>query len=142
VHAAIIRRLLAENERFGLPLARIYPRRFEIIIDLDLEHPDGREAARQWVIKNIQKAKEQAKVHDAGQEIHFEKDRPNSQYVFARLEARAIQALVVLDMEAANTEADKRKTTENTATTVQVHPAKFRAIFHTLARFRGFRLYQ
>src|SRR4029077_19131204 len=60
----------------------------------------------------------------------FEKDRPNSQYVFARLEASAIQALVVLDMEAAKTEAEKRKATENTATNVQVDPAKFRAIFH------------
>jgi len=130
LHAAIIRRLLAENERFALPIARIYPERFEIIIDLNLEHPGGREAARQWVIENIEKAKDQANVHDAGQEIHFEKDRPNSQYVFARLEARAIQALVVLDMEAANTEAEKRKATENAATNVQVDPAKFRAIFH------------
>jgi len=37
LHAAIIRRLLAENERFGLPFAQIYPKRFEIIIDLNLE---------------------------------------------------------------------------------------------------------
>src|SRR4029077_15674542 len=55
LHAAIIRRLLAANERFALPIARIYPRRFEIIIDLNLEHPGGREAARQWVIENIEK---------------------------------------------------------------------------------------
>src|SRR6266487_198315 len=131
LHASIIRRILAENQRFGSPIARIYPKRFEIIIDLNLEHPGGREAARQWVIENIEKAKEQANVHDAGQEIHFEKDRPNSQYVFARLEARAIQKLVVLDMEAAKAEAEKRsKATENTATNVQVDPAKFRAIFH------------
>src|SRR6266516_334577 len=131
LHASIIRRILAENQRFGSPIARIYPKRFEIIIDLNLEHPGGREAARQWVIENIEKAKEQANVHDAGQEIHFEKDRPNSQYVFARLEARAIQKLVVLDMEAAKAEAEKRsKATENTATNVQVDPAKSRAIFH------------
>jgi serine protease AprX len=83
------------------------------------------------VTENIEKAKEQANVHDAGQEIHFEKDRPNSQYVFARLEARAIQKLVVLDMEAAKTEAEQRsKATENAATNVQVDPAKFRAIYH------------
>ncbi|HEU5238775.1 MAG TPA: S8 family peptidase [Pyrinomonadaceae bacterium] len=131
LHAAIIRRLLAENERFGLPIARIYPKRFEIIIDLNLEHPGGREAARRWVIENIEKAKELANVHDAGQEIHFEKDRPNSQYCFALLEARAIQALVVLDMQAAKAEAENRKATAvNTATTVQLDPAKFRAIFH------------
>jgi len=136
LHAAIIRRLLAANERLASPknpgaepIRRIYPKRFEIIIDLNLEYPDGREAARQWVLDHIEPAKELADVHDAGQQIHFEKDRPNSQYVFARLEARAIQAL--LDMEAAKTEAEKRsKATENTATKVQIDPAKFHGIFH------------
>ena len=49
LHAAIIRRLLAENERLALtktpgaqPIERIYPKRFEIIIDLNLEYPGGR----------------------------------------------------------------------------------------------------
>jgi subtilisin family serine protease len=137
LHASIIRRLLAANERIPLskganpPINRILPKRFEIIIDLNLEHSGGREAARQWVIENIDEAKKQADVHDAGQEIHFEKDRPNSQYMFARLEARAIQKLVVLDMEAAKAEAEQRtKATETTATNVQVDPARFRAIFH------------
>jgi subtilisin family serine protease len=51
--------------------------------------------------------------------------------MFARLEARAIQKLVVLDMDAAKAEAEQRtKATENTATNVQVDPARFRAIFH------------
>ena len=108
LHAAIIRRLLAANERLASPknpgaqpIERIYPKRFEIIIDLNLEYPGGRQAARQWVVKNIEPAKELAKVRDAGEEVHFEKDRRNSQYLFARLEARAIQKLVALDMEAA-----------------------------------------
>ena len=105
LHAAIIRRLLAANERFAYPgaqpIERIYPKRFEIIIDLNLEYPGGREAARQWVFDNIERVKQEAKVDDAGQQIQFEKDRPNSQYVFARLEARAIQRLVALDMDAA-----------------------------------------
>jgi len=138
LHASIIRRLLAANERLPLSkdpkpraIERILPKRFEIIIDLNLEHPGGREAARQWVTENIEKAKEQANVHDTGQEIHFEKDRPNSQYMFARLEARAIQKLVVLDMEAARTEAGKRnKAPENARTNAQIDPAKSRAIFH------------
>jgi serine protease AprX len=138
VHAAIIRRLLAKNARLALskppapqPIERIYPKRFEIIIDLNLEYPGGREAARQWVLDHIEPAKEKAAVHDAGQEVHFEKDRPNSQYVFARLEARAIQALVVLDLEAAKSEAGKRSmATENTAPKMQIDPAKLRAIYH------------
>ena len=55
LHASIIRRLLAENERSGSPdkpgeppIVAIHPRRFEIIIDLNLEHPGGRHAANQW----------------------------------------------------------------------------------------------
>jgi len=114
LHASIIRRLLAANERLPLsedpqppPIERVLPKRFEIIIDLNLEHPGGRQAARQWVIANIEKAKEQANVDDAGQQIQFEKDRPNSQYMFARLEARAIQRLVALDMDAAKDLAEK-----------------------------------
>jgi serine protease AprX len=138
LHASIIRRLLAANERLASPtnpgaqpIQRIYPKRFEIIIDLNLEYPSGRDGARQWVVDHIEPAKQRAEVHDAGQQIHFEKDQPNSQYVFARLEARAIQALVVLDMEAAKSEAEKRSmAAEKIAAKVQIDPAKFRAIFH------------
>ena len=38
----------------------------------------------------------------------FEKGQANSQYVFARLEARAIQKLVELDLAAAKAEAERR----------------------------------
>ena len=114
LHAAIIRRLLAANERLASPekpdvqpIQRIHPKRFEILIDLNLEYPGGREAARQWVLNNIENAKKQADVLDAGQGIHFEKDRRNSQYLFARLEARAIQRLVALDMEAGKIAAEE-----------------------------------
>ena len=77
-----------------------------MIIDLNLEHPVGREAARQWVIEHIEQAKADANVRDAGQDVHWEKDNPNSQYLFARLEGRAIQKLVELDI--AQAEADRR----------------------------------
>ena len=158
LHASIIRRLIAENELLGLsdkpnqrPIAAIHPRRFEIIIDLNLEHPGGRQAARQWVLDHIEPAKTQAKVKDAGQEILFEKDQLNSQYVFARLEARAIQALVELDMAAAKDESDRllvaakaefdRRLAAATAEPdthrvpaesppTRIEPTKFRAIFH------------
>jgi len=71
LHAAVIRRLLALNEQFSSsaeerPIARIRPTRFEIIIDLNLEHPQGREAARQWVVEHIERAKELAEIRDAG----------------------------------------------------------------------------
>ncbi len=166
LHAAIIRRLLAANERLvssenqgANPIQRIHPKRFEIIIDLNLEYPGGREAARQWVLDNIEPAKQQAEVHDAGQQVHFEKDRRNSQYLFARLEARAIQRLVALDMDAAKIAADEiaakkaaaekeaaaktakeeiataKIATETPKTVTEIppkksDPSKFRAIFH------------
>ncbi len=95
LHAAIIRRLLAANERLASPekpdaqpIQRIHPKRFEIIIDLNLEYPGGREAARQWVLNHIENAKKQAKVLDAGQEIHLRKtDRTVS--IFSRAWRRA-----------------------------------------------------
>ncbi len=138
LHAAILRRLLVANEHrassgkpVAQPIRRIYPKRFDIIIDLNLEYPGGREGARQWVVDHIDPAKQEAAVHDSGQQIQFEKDQPNSQYLFARLEARAIQELVDLDMAAAKTEADKRNVAnESAASKEQTAPAKFRAIFH------------
>jgi serine protease AprX len=138
LHASIIRRLLTANERPALasppapqPIKWIHPKRFEIIIDLNLEYPGGREGARQWVLDHIEPAKEQAEVQDAGQEVHHEKDQPNSQYVFARLEARVIQMLVSLDLDAATKEAAKRaKAGGKSAAKMQIDPVKFRAIFH------------
>src|SRR6185295_9829268 len=105
LHASVIGRLLRANDRTSpKPIARIYPRRLEVIIDLNLEYRGGRMAARQWVLENIERAKAESNVRDAGQGIHFEKDRPDSQYLFARLEARAIQCLVALDVGAAKEE--------------------------------------
>jgi len=136
LHAAVIRRVLSDNDRLSAsgkpaPLVRIHPTRFEIIIDLNLEHPRGREAARQWVIDNIDQAKKLADIRDDGQEVHLEKDERNSQYVFARLEARTIQKLVELDMAAAKMEADRlRAKTDNPILKGQIDAARFRAIFH------------
>jgi serine protease AprX len=135
LHASIIRRLLARNEQLKQsgepPLVDIRPRRFEIIIDLNLEHPRGRQEARQWVLDHIEEAKRVADVRDAGQEIHPEKDNPNSQYLFARLEARAIQALVELDLAEAKKEAEQRRSaTDNPTLRAAVDWRQCRAIFH------------
>jgi serine protease AprX len=149
LHAGVIRRLLVLSERCGppgkihqQPILRVFPRRFELIIDLNLEYPGGRDAARQWVAEHIDRAKELAGVQDAGQQIHFEKDRSGSQYIFARLEARVIQRLVALDLEAAKSlaeqlaskrEAAAREIKDLAAPVVApkpIDPAKCRAIFH------------
>jgi len=139
LHASIIRRLIvantpgrfAKNEERMRPLVDIHPKRFEIIIDLNLEHWGGRAAARQWVIDNIEQAKTESGVRDAGQGIHHEKDQPDSQYLFARLEARAIRRLVEMDTEAARAQAARRKSlTDNTVVQGQIDASKCRAIYH------------
>ena len=59
------------------------------------------------------------------------KTSANSQYLFARLEARAIQALVELDMDEAKKEAERRKSADRNATEERESiRSKFRAIFH------------
>jgi serine protease AprX len=136
LHTSIIRRILAANARLAAsddhkPVARIHPTRFEVIIDLNLGHPEGREAARKWVLDNIEEAKSQTGVHDAGQEVHLEKDQRNSQYVFACLEARVIQKLVELDFAQAKVEADRRRAAaENPSVRAQIDSSRFRSIFH------------
>lgn len=155
LHASVIRRLLAENEAFGppgqRPIAAIHPKRFEVIIDLNFEHPGGRQAARQCVLDHIEAAKTLARVKDAGQEVLSEKNQLDSQYVFARLEARVIQALVEIDLAAAKEEADKLMAAATDAfdkrlaaakagpdehrmssepSPAHMEPSKFRAIFH------------
>jgi hypothetical protein len=143
MHAAVIRRVTAANGRLAAkPIVRLHPTRFEIIIDLNLEHPLGRAAARQWVMDNIEAAKLKAGIRDAGQEIHLEKDQPSSQYIFARLEARAIQCLVEMDMDAAvvtakrireSRKADRVEMEEKTGQSMAVRPVdafRYRSIYH------------
>jgi serine protease AprX len=132
LHSSIIRRMISANDRLPIgPIERIHPKRFEVIIDLNLTHRGGRAAARQWVIDNIEVAKRMAGVRDAGQGIHFEKDQPSSQYLFARLEARAISALVQLDIDTATAmEADLRAQTDNDALKRQIEASALRAIYH------------
>jgi subtilisin family serine protease len=137
VHAAVAHRLMMMNERAAArdekaggqtPIVAFLPHRFEVIIDLNLEHPQGRSAAREWVLANIDVAKERAGVRDAGQGIHFEKSESQAQYLFARLEARAIRELVALDLE----EAKARGQAEHKAGRphAKANTARFRAIFH------------
>lgn len=137
LHASIIRRLLLADEARIKPI-QVYPTRYEIIIDLNLEYPGGREAARRWVFKNIEQAKQKVGVLDAGQDVHLKKDQRESSYVFARLEARVIKALVDLDIAEAEKEAkkasnakarDRDAKSDNLTDIPRVDPNKFRAIF-------------
>ncbi|MEO6528562.1 MAG: S8 family peptidase [Gemmatimonadaceae bacterium] len=132
LHASVIRRTTAANRAQSRPpIMLIHPERFEVIIDLNLERRGGRAAARQWVVDNIERAKAAADVRDSGQLVHYEKDQPNSQYLFVRLEGRAISMLVDLDMADAKAAADAlREMTENPVLQRQIDERTFRAIFH------------
>ena len=131
--AAVIRRMQAASDAMSpSPIVRIHPKRFEIIIDLNLTHRGGRAEARKWVIDHIEEAKARGHVRDSGQGLHFDKDRPESQYLFARLEARAIKALVELDVEHAEAEATRARdeAKDNPVLQRQIKVPAFRAIYH------------
>lgn len=139
LHTSVIKRLQNANDRLRSsvdlsstePICAVHPKRFEVIIDLNLEHPGGLSAAREWVLTHIAQAKDDSKVRDAGQEVYINKDRPDSQYLYARLEARVIQRLVELDVDDAKAEAERRRAgAENDAVRRHIDPARCRAIFH------------
>ena len=98
----LVRKLLALNADLkDRPILRIVPSRFEVIIDLNLDYPEGREAAKAWVLSKVELAKANVGVTDDEQRVHVLKSELSKQYVFARLEGRVIKELVRLDVERA-----------------------------------------
>lgn len=137
IDAGIVNRMITKHDmlRSGedpqtSPIAWILPHRFEVVIDLNLEHPNGREQARRWVLENLETAKGNAKVSDLGQGIYLQKSRSSPQYLFGCLEARAIRELVKLDIEHALQIGVERKTSVNSDAT------KYRAIYHIWPDFQ------
>lgn len=70
---------------------------YEVIIDLNLEYPKGREEARDWVFKTIEDLLARQGRSRAGQRLDRKKSEFNEQYIFASLEGRVIRELVDLD---------------------------------------------
>lgn len=85
-----IRRI--EEEEPGKPL--------DVIIDVNLNYPEGRDAAQQRILRTI---KALVKKHEVGeaQGIYDHKTKLTKQYVFARLSGDLIQELVRREREAA-----------------------------------------
>jgi len=77
------------------------PALHEVIIDLNLNYPGGRDAARDRVyalVEEITKAKSRSwGLKSAGQGINMPKSSLSQQYVFGRFQARFIQELVARD---------------------------------------------
>jgi serine protease AprX len=86
---------------------------YNVIVDLNLEYPAGRDGARDWVIANVKNAKEAAEKKGSllpgPQDVDQEKSRQTNQYLFAALEGRVIQELVRLDEKAASGLAGQRR---------------------------------
>lgn len=78
------------------------PRAHKVIIDLNLEYPEGRKEAGVWVIQTIRELLEEAvdPRPPFAQEVYEERSNLTPQYVFAEVSARVIRTLVVRDAQA------------------------------------------
>ncbi|HYG65116.1 MAG TPA: S8 family peptidase, partial [Thermoanaerobaculia bacterium] len=79
----------ARKKRRRAPEARLY----DVIIDLNLDYPGGREEAKKTVRDWIQKAIDGVGTRP-GQGVHQVKSEITNQYLFARLERRVVEELV------------------------------------------------
>ena len=121
LEGAVIRQLLGMDAAAAQPaIERIWPTRFEVIIDINLafkplesgsgdsgadvsefKHPDPRRVAKALIKKYVEKAKKAARVTDSDQGVDNYKTEVSNQYVFARLEGSVIKALVEIDQREA-----------------------------------------
>ena len=88
-----------------------------VIIDLNLDYPEGRDAAGDWIVNAIQVAKANIRVSTEEQGVR-KKSELSKQYVFARLSGRVIRELVRLDVEHAGVEAKAATRTKPSKTSV------------------------
>ena len=121
---AVVDYLLGMNESAARPILQIWPSRWDVIIDINLEfrerrdyrgegpgqlatgkqHPnpftaDPRDAAKRIIIASIDEAKRRAGVEDDSQRVDSAKTELSRQYVFARLEGRVLLQLVRMDQD-------------------------------------------
>lgn len=114
--------LLRRDESEGRPvIERIFPTQFEVIIDINVEHPDGRKIAQAQIFNAIAEAQKIVRERDHPWHRHrrrraatagtgtadaaasnsggvlLTKTNLSNQYVFARLEGEVIEELVKLD---------------------------------------------
>src|SRR4051794_21460737 len=106
-----------------------------VIIDVNLDYDEGRDAARTWIREAIKNAV--AKIAAAeNQGVRDKKTDLSNQYIFARLSGKVIRELVRLDSERAATQAKKakkpRQSKKRGKASVQsdtAAPYRFRAIY-------------
>ena len=156
LNAADVDHLWSVNEKLGLPILHIWPARWDVIIDINLKfrelrhyrgqapsatpagarrdtlfNVDPRLAAKRAVVRYITEAKRRCGVRDAAQRVDASKTELAGQYVFARLEARALVQLAQIDK--ANGEKQARIAAqalppEPASTAAAGDPTLFRAV--------------
>jgi len=77
-----------------------------VIIDVNIDYDEGRDAARTWIREAIDAVTEVASA-DENQGVRKEKTELSNQYIFARLSGKVIREIVRLDAERASTQAKK-----------------------------------
>ena len=128
----LLRQLAEERQRLRPPKARAQavaapplPRLLGVVIDLNLDYPGGRAGALQWVVAALNELVPQLTASEAHRAagLHADqhpKNQYSQQYLFVRLEAAAIEALVARDQQ--RNDATPRPATQG--------PAGPKAIYH------------
>jgi hypothetical protein len=84
-----------------------------VIIDVNIDYDEGRDAGRTWIREAIKNAVAESEPADENQGVREKKTDLSNQYIFARLSGKAIRELVRLDAERAANQAKKtRKATK------------------------------
>jgi serine protease AprX len=101
-----VRVILTEQDRESRfrAIERIWPTKFDVIIDVNLRYPQGRDKAREWIIEWI--------METVGPSLKKEKMEFTNQYVFARMSGSEIRQLVQSDTNEANERQKKRGPTD------------------------------
>lgn len=71
--------------------------KYAVIIDVNLDYPKGRDAARTWVLEALDRLIVQSAEGTRGQQVDRKKSEFTKQYIFARLEGAVIRELVRQD---------------------------------------------
>jgi Subtilisin-like serine proteases len=105
-----------------------------VIIDVNLDYDEGREAARKWIREAIKNAIDVIAPADEKQGVREKKTDISNQYIFARLNGKVIREVVRLDVERAGEEA---KTAEKPRLPKKRGKSSVQSATAALYRFRG-----
>src|SRR5262245_41410307 len=114
-----------------------------VIIDVNLDYHEGREAGRKWIREAIKNAIAKIAPDDEKQGVREKKTDLSNQYIFARLSGKVIREVVRLDVEHAGSQVKTGKKPRQPkklgGATVQSGTAalyRFRAIYRIWPDFK------